>query len=68
MSENGPGEPEGSANLPAQAGQERLSEPIARHGMFGASTSGDTSGYGGCWSGSRPRCPPPARTARTSTS
>lgn len=35
-----------SANLPAQAGQERLSEPVARHGMFGAGTSGDTSGYG----------------------
>ncbi|HWG13395.1 MAG TPA: NADH-quinone oxidoreductase subunit C, partial [Streptosporangiaceae bacterium] len=46
MSENGTGEPEGSANLPAQAGQERLSEPVSRHGMFGGSTSGDTSGYG----------------------
>ena len=49
MSDNGAGEPEGtegSANLPAQAGQERLSEPIARRGMFGGSTGGDTSGYG----------------------
>ena len=46
MSENDPGEPESSANLPAQAGQERLNEPVARQGMFGASTSGDTSGYG----------------------
>ena len=49
MSDNGAGEPEGtevSANLPAQAGQERLGEPIARRGMFGGSTGGDTSGYG----------------------
>ena len=50
MSDNGAGTPdgtgEGGANLPAQAGQERLNEPVARRGMFGASTSGDTSGYG----------------------
>jgi NADH-quinone oxidoreductase subunit C len=31
----------------ALAGQERLTEPVARTGMFGTSTSGDTSGYGG---------------------
>jgi NADH-quinone oxidoreductase subunit C len=36
----------GSANLPARAGQERLAEQVVRHGMFGAKTSGDTSGYG----------------------
>jgi NADH-quinone oxidoreductase subunit C len=48
--DNGATEPEDateSPNLPAQAGQERLSEPIARRGLFGAQTSGDTSGYGG---------------------
>jgi NADH-quinone oxidoreductase subunit C len=37
---------EEQANLPARAGDERLAEPIARHGMFGTGTSGDTSGYG----------------------
>jgi NADH-quinone oxidoreductase subunit C len=53
MSENNAGTEPGSgvgqseANLPAQAGQERLGEPIARRGLFGSSTSGDTSGYGG---------------------
>ena len=39
-----------SENLPdpaAEAGQERLSEQIARTGMFGTETTGDTSGYGG---------------------
>ncbi|HEY3686766.1 MAG TPA: NADH-quinone oxidoreductase subunit C, partial [Streptosporangiaceae bacterium] len=34
-------------NLPARAGEERLAEPVVRTGMFGAKTSGDTSGYGG---------------------
>ncbi|RCV52849.1 NADH-quinone oxidoreductase subunit C [Marinitenerispora sediminis] len=33
--------------LPIRAGEERLSSPVARKGMFGARTSGDTSGYGG---------------------
>ena len=33
-------------NLPARAGEERLAEQVVRHGMFGAKTSGDTSGYG----------------------
>jgi NADH-quinone oxidoreductase subunit C len=33
-------------NLPAIAGKERLSEPVVRSGMFGAETTGDTSGYG----------------------
>jgi NADH-quinone oxidoreductase subunit C len=39
-----------SENLPeraAQAGEERLSERVARTGMFGTRTTGDTSGYGG---------------------
>jgi NADH-quinone oxidoreductase subunit C len=31
----------------ALAGRERLSEPVARTGMFGSETTGDTSGYGG---------------------
>ncbi|ASU85721.1 NADH-quinone oxidoreductase subunit C [Nocardiopsis gilva YIM 90087] len=34
-------------NLPAKAGEERLASPIARQGMFGTHTTGDTSGYGG---------------------
>ncbi len=29
------------------AGQERISEPVIRTGMFGTHTTGDTSGYGG---------------------
>ncbi|SNS32181.1 NADH dehydrogenase subunit C [Actinomadura meyerae] len=33
--------------LPAQAEEERREQPIARKGMFGAKTTGDTSGYGG---------------------
>ena len=35
------------ANLPARAGDERLAEHVERTGMFGAETTGDTSGYGG---------------------
>jgi NADH-quinone oxidoreductase subunit C len=34
-------------NLPARAGDERLAEHVLRTGMFGAETTGDTSGYGG---------------------
>jgi NADH-quinone oxidoreductase subunit C len=34
-------------NLPARAGDERLAEHVVRTGMFGAETTGDTSGYGG---------------------
>jgi NADH-quinone oxidoreductase subunit C len=34
-------------NLPARAGEELLAEPVVRTGMFGAETTGDTSGYGG---------------------
>ena len=33
--------------LPAQTEEERREQPIARKGMFGAKTTGDTSGYGG---------------------
>ena len=29
------------------AGEERLNEPVVRHGMFGTHGTGDTSGYGG---------------------
>jgi NADH-quinone oxidoreductase subunit C len=32
--------------LPAQAEQDRREQPVARRGMFGAKTTGDTSGYG----------------------
>jgi NADH-quinone oxidoreductase subunit C len=35
-----------SDNLPAKLGEERLAEPVARTGMFGVETTGDTSGYG----------------------
>ncbi len=35
-----------NVNLPARAGEDRLAEQVVRHGMFGAKTSGDTSGYG----------------------
>jgi NADH-quinone oxidoreductase subunit C len=38
--------PEENVNLPARAGEERLAEQVVREGMFGAETSGDTSGYG----------------------
>jgi NADH-quinone oxidoreductase subunit C len=37
---------EESANLPARLGEERLAEPVARTGMFGTTSTGDTSGYG----------------------
>ena len=36
-----------AGNLPAMAGDERLAEQVVRTGMFGAETTGDTSGYGG---------------------
>jgi NADH-quinone oxidoreductase subunit C len=39
--------PEDQDNLPARAGEEKLSEQVVRTGMFGAETTGDTSGYGG---------------------
>src|SRR5690348_5102103 len=37
---------QGADQLPAQAEEERREQPIARTGMFGAKTTGDTSGYG----------------------
>ena len=46
-SDNLPEQPDGGQPDPAAvAGRERLAEPVARAGMFGADTSGDTSGYG----------------------
>jgi NADH-quinone oxidoreductase subunit C len=42
----GPGPGEGNGALPARAGEERLAEPVVSMGMFGAQTTGDTSGYG----------------------
>jgi hypothetical protein len=39
-------EAEDNANLPALRGEERLAEPVARTGMFGVTSTGDTSGYG----------------------
>jgi NADH-quinone oxidoreductase subunit C len=42
-----PGPPgEDGDNLPARAGEERLAEPVISTGMFGAQTTGDTSGFG----------------------
>jgi len=42
------GEPPAEENggLPARLGEERLAESVTRTGMFGAQTTGDTSGYG----------------------
>jgi len=47
-------------NLPARAGEERLAEQVVRTGMFGAETTGDTSGYGGL----QVRLPPGLSTPR----
>jgi NADH-quinone oxidoreductase subunit C len=33
--------------LPAKREEDRREQPVVRHGMFGAGTTGDTSGYGG---------------------
>jgi NADH-quinone oxidoreductase subunit C len=42
-----PGQADGQEPGPAAlAGRERLAGPVARTGMFGARTTGDTSGYG----------------------
>jgi NADH-quinone oxidoreductase subunit C len=41
------GDPGEQDNLPARAGEERLSEQVIQTGMFGVETTGDTSGYGG---------------------
>jgi NADH-quinone oxidoreductase subunit C len=44
----GEGNPQAEANggLPARLGEERLTAPVIREGMFGAQGSPDTSGYG----------------------
>ena len=47
-------------NLPVRAGEERLAEQVVRTGMFGAETTGDTSGYGGL----QVRLPPGLSTPR----
>ena len=38
---------DGQLDPAAVAGEQRLSEQVERTGMFGAGTTGDTSGYGG---------------------
>ncbi|MEU0239525.1 NADH-quinone oxidoreductase subunit C [Nocardiopsis sp. NPDC006198] len=38
---------EEAADLPEKQGRERLAAPVKRTGMFGGSTGGDTSGFGG---------------------
>ena len=35
-----------NGGLPARLGEERLTASVVQHGMFGAQTTGDTSGYG----------------------
>ncbi|NYH53308.1 NADH-quinone oxidoreductase subunit C [Nocardiopsis arvandica] len=54
---------EEAANLPEKQGRERLNAPVRRTGMFGATTTGDTSGYGGL----RVRGSAPARSRRPFT-
>jgi NADH-quinone oxidoreductase subunit C len=44
---DGEGESTAAPDPAAVAGRERLSEQVARTGMFGVSGTGDTSGYGG---------------------
>ncbi|MGI5165447.1 NADH-quinone oxidoreductase subunit C [Spirillospora sp. CA-253888] len=41
--------------LPAEREEERREQPVARTGMFGVKTSGDTSGYGGLVVRQRPK-------------
>ena len=38
---------EDNGGLPARLGEERLAASVVKRGMFGAETTGDTSGYGG---------------------
>jgi len=54
-----PGEDQ-AADPAVLAGRERLAEQVARTGMFGATTTGDTSGYGGL----KVRRPPPLASPR----
>jgi len=37
---------EDQQSLPARLGEERIAEPVVRTGMFGVTSTGDTSGYG----------------------
>jgi NADH-quinone oxidoreductase subunit C len=63
VSDGSAGTPDDEAQQPdpaALAGRERLAEPVARTGMFGTQTTGDTSGYGGL----QVRRPPPLPTPR----
>jgi NADH-quinone oxidoreductase subunit C len=53
-----PPESEGNGGLPARLGEQRMAEPVERTGMFGTTTTGDTSGYGRL----RVRRPPPLST------
>ncbi len=48
MTQTPGGEPPAVENggLPAKLGEERLAAAVVRRGMFGAETTGDTSGYG----------------------
>ena len=48
MTQTPGGEPPAEENggLPARRGEERLTASVVRTGMFGAGTTGDTSGYG----------------------
>ena len=47
MTQTPGGEPPAVENgLPARPGEQRLDGSVARRGMFGARTTGDTSGYG----------------------
>src|SRR5690242_10691741 len=58
---NGAGPDAGQADNQALArGDERITEPVIRTGMFGTQTTGDTSGYGGL----QVRQPPPSSTPR----
>jgi NADH-quinone oxidoreductase subunit C len=41
-----PAEANGDGNLPAKLGEERLTAPVVRTGMFGIDGTSDTSGYG----------------------
>ncbi|MBV9858257.1 MAG: NADH-quinone oxidoreductase subunit C, partial [Streptosporangiaceae bacterium] len=41
-----PPESEGNGGLPARLGEQRLSAPVVRRGMFGTHDIPDTSGYG----------------------
>jgi NADH-quinone oxidoreductase subunit C len=47
VTQHGSGTPEENEEAAAIAGRDRMSEQVVRTGMFGAETTGDTSGYGG---------------------